>query len=396
MPSFLRHLTSIVRPRQGLLAAEDEGQFLHCGRAKDLILALTQFLESCRREKSLDLAERMYEAWRRTALEEGVSALQRTCMRASLRELAAILSESSWKSANELTQRPVPDTDRASEPLTTRIYAPLPVPRITNSPPRSSRRRAKELLSSQSSPPQSLTEAELASVRSADRPASKLHERLYQEAALKRHLASQMELFSIYHPLKSCTFRPKIDPLNARDRGNVHERYSSDRLYRENLRTKEMLQHYQRLELEVQGCTFTPRIAKTQPESPRPAESFNRLYEEAATKRQGLRELELQKSERDLMNCTFQPEIYSKTERSVQSESVHTNLHSDYTKHEHNVRKLQLESKAKELETAPFAPVLVSSSHNAGPTKGNQSAAQLETAHFRVRPQSADRPQRNK
>lgn len=376
------------------MAAEDEGLFVHCGGAKDLILALTQFLESCRREKSLDLAERMYEAWRKSALEQGISVLQRTWMRVSLRELASILGGISVKAANDLTQRPLSDTERASEPLTTRIYAPLPVPRISNSPPHSSRRRAKELLSSQSAPPQSLTEAEIASVRSVDRPGSKLHERLYQEAALKRHLASQMELFSIYHPLKSCTFRPKIEPLNARDRGNVHERYSLSRLYRENLRTKEMLQHYQRLELEVQGCTFTPRIAK-QSESPRTTESFNRLYEEAATKRQGLRELELQKSERDLVNCTFQPEIYSKTERSFQSESVHTNLHSDYNKHEHNVRKLQLESKARELETAPFAPVLVSSSYNV-PVRGNPTAVQVETAHFRVRPQSADRPQRNK
>jgi hypothetical protein len=47
---------------------------------------------------------------------------------------------------------------------------------------------------------------------------SKLHERLYQEAALKRDLASQIELFSISHLLKS--FRPKIQSLNVRDRGN--------------------------------------------------------------------------------------------------------------------------------------------------------------------------------
>jgi hypothetical protein len=341
----------------------------------------------------------MYEAWRRTGLEEGISVLERTEMKANLRKFVGNLKESSLRSSDDFTQRQLPDTERASEPMTTRIYAPLPVPRVSNSPPHSSRRRAKELLSSQSAPPQSLADAETSSVRSVDR-GSKLHERLYQEAALKRHLASQMELFSIYHPLKSCTFRPKIEPLNARNRGNVHERYSLGRLYRENLKTKEALQHYQRLELEVQGCTFTPRIVKTQPESPRPVESFNRLYKEAAVKRQELRELEVQKSERDLVDCTFQPEIYSKTERSVQSESVHTNLYSDSNKHEHNVRKLQLESKAKELESVTFAPVLLNSAHIPASTRGNSSVSKQETgaktAHFRVRPQSADRTKRNK
>lgn len=109
-------------------------------------------------------------------------------------------------------------------------------------------------------------------------------------------------------------------------------------------------------------------------------------------KRQELRELEVQKSERDLEDCTFQPEIYSKTDRSFHSESVHTTLYSDYNKHEHNVRKLQLESKAKELESVTFAPVIVSSTHIPASVRGNGA----KTAHFRVRPQSADRTKGNK
>ena len=225
MPSFLSHLTRIVSARQGLVGAEDQGYFRNCDSPKDQILALTQFLESCRREKSLDLAERLYGAWRQTTASDSLSLLHRVSERVFLRQFTSNCLSVRHRSSNASSPRDNKDTEADQEPSSRRIYGPLTVPRVSNSPARQSRRKARLLLSSQSANPQSSLEGDMASTaRSTERTTSKLHERLYQEAALKRHLASQMELFSIYHPLKSCTFRPSIEPLSTRDRGNVHER----------------------------------------------------------------------------------------------------------------------------------------------------------------------------
>lgn len=133
------------------------------------------------------------------------------------------------------------------------------------------------------------------------------------------------------------------------------------RLYRQTMKTKQVRDHYQRLELESQECTFTPRIIGAV-ESPRPAGSFDRLYQEAATKRQDQREKELQQSQRDLSDCTFQPEVISKTERSSHSESVHTALYSQHSQREQNVRKQQVERNLREMEEATFVPLLYTNS----------------------------------
>lgn len=351
MPSFLSHLVHIVTNTQGLLEYDEELMRTRYD-LKHQLLTLAQFFEGLRKEDSLDIAERIFQAWRNNAIRDSLSQFHCVAEKLQARRLSAAF----WSLRTARATR-TEGEESVEQVETSRVQAPLQVPRVADDPYRLSIRKAKKLLSTYSANPQSLGDIEPATARSSQRDHSPadIHERLYQEAALKRHLNSQFEQFSAAAPLKSCTFCPNIDVFPVRHRGNVHERYDACRLYRQNVKTRQVLNHYQRLELESQECTFTPRISN---QAQRDNESFNRLYKEAASKRQELRELELQQSERDLSHCTFQPELLCKTERSPHSESVHSALYSQHTERERNVRRQQVERSAREMEEATFAPIL--------------------------------------
>lgn len=159
MPSFLSHLVQIVPFTQGLFTYDEEA-FTYSTNLKDQIVTLTQYFEGLRKEHSLELAERIFQAWKANSVKESLTRLSRVAAEVRLRRVGSAL----WRMRAGALREHSKENEKLSS---SRVQAPLEVPRVINDPYLLSIHKAKKLLAGYSANPQSLSDSEPQTGRSS-------------------------------------------------------------------------------------------------------------------------------------------------------------------------------------------------------------------------------------
>ena len=176
-----------------------------------------------------------------------------------------------------------------------------------------------------------------------------LHNRLYEDAAIKKALLERSQAQDRNRGMEECTFRPEITDYTQK-RPPVFERLNTS-----DVKEKGEFYKKQKESKELEGCTFHPKTNSAKSLSM--DRSFDQLYKDAELQRQKLRNKELLEKDREMVECTFRPTVLNPT--AAPSGSVYEKLYNSYQESQKAKRRMELERKTKEDDESKFIPKLL-------------------------------------
>lgn len=324
------------------------------GNPKNQILSLSHLLENAQQSdvfgnQHTDIADRIFRGWLNSQRENSIKKLIFIKTLYISRTKCRVLH--SW--GKKICARIVRDTPKSVDFGQNCMSAPSSVKHHPKHSQQtySSVSDLKNLLSQTSKPLiSSMRHSNTNSFydRSGD-DKSALYNRLYEEAAKKKLILEKAQNEEKDKGLEECTFRPEISEYSQR-KTPVYDRITTT-----DLKEREEYYKKQKVEKELEGCTFKPKTNMSKTMSVDGA--FDKLYRDAEVQRQKLRAKELSEKDRELVDCTFRPTVLNPS--SGASGSVYEKLYKSYQDSQREKRRVEYERKSKEEEENVFMPKLL-------------------------------------
>lgn len=196
---------------------------------------------------------------------------------------------------------------------------------------------------------------------------NQLYERLYREAAKRDLVNHQIRLFKEERDRQDTPFKPSLSVS-----GSVSDLPVFERLATSTPKLRESDRERMKADRELRGCTFTPNLeTRSRNSSLNRSGSFERLFEDAASKRQKKRIQEREKEQQSLDECTFRPTVNSVKSSVSSTGDVFEKLYSvssrqNYRSQLRKKQDLEVERSTIQSKECPFVPQLATKQVNVG------------------------------